>query len=341
MKKSVNIDKARGCLIAGAIGDALGYPIEFEKYSDILENTSFECIRNLKLVDGKALISDDTQMTLYTAEALINFKTDFIKEMHDYYLDWLWTQLYSINHNIELIHPCVSKICDLEELRLSREPGMTCIEALGSGEIGDYQKHLNNSKGCGGIMRVAPIALYFGVRNDKSISEISEMGSKAAVMTHGHELGYMPAYCLVNILVRILRNKTELSLEQIVLLALEDTEKRFDDNVFINCLSQLINKAIKLSKNDVEDYLNIKELGEGWVAEETLAIGVYSSLRYQHNLTDAIIASVNHDGDSDSTGSVTGNIIGAYLGFRFIPSKWYENLELYSLINQLAISLVE
>ena len=77
-------------------------------------------------------------------------------------------------------------------------------------------------------------------------------------------------------------------------------------------------------------------LGEGWVAEETLAIAIYCSLKYCDDFEKAIIASVNHSGDSDSTGAVTGNIMGAYLGLKNIPKKMVDVIELKDLMLYLA-----
>ena len=90
----------------------------------------------------------------------------------------------------------------------------------------------------------------------------------------------------------------------------------------------IMEKAIKLSKEDIDDLDAIRELGEGWVAEETLAIAVYCALKYEKDFDKALIAAVNHSGDSDSTGAVTGNILGAYLGMSAIPQKYLDNLEL-------------
>ena len=64
---------------------------------------------------------------------------------------------------------------------------------------------------------------------------------------------------------------------------------------------------MRLAYSDISDADAIRELGEGWVAEETWAIALYSAIRHIDSVEDAIIASVNHDGDSDSTGSVCGN----------------------------------
>lgn len=91
----------------------------------------------------------------------------------------------------------------------------------------------------------------------------------------------------------------------------------------------------------MDDLDAIREIGQGWVAEETLAIAVYCSIKYQDDFTRAVTASVNHDGDSDSTGAVTGNIMGAYLGIRKIPQKYIEPLELKEVIEEIAVDLYE
>ena len=110
--------------------------------------------------------------------------------------------------------------------------------------------------------------------------------------------------------------------------------------MFLNILQiDLIDKAIALLKEDIDDLEAIRELGQGWVAEETLAIAIYCSLKYSDDFDKAIIASVNHSGDSDSTGAVTGNILGAYLGLKSIPKKYLDNLELKDVILEIADDL--
>lgn len=79
--------------------------------------------------------------------------------------------------------------------------------------------------------------------------------------------------------------------------------------------------------------------GGGWVAEETLAVAVYCALRYSDDFFKGVIAAVNHSGDSDSTGAVTGNILGAWLGCGAIEDKWKQNLELRSIIPGMADDL--
>ena len=66
-------DKIKGSLIGGAIGDALGYPVEFDKYDYIIKKYGDRGITEFKISNtGKALVSDDTQMTLFTANGILN-----------------------------------------------------------------------------------------------------------------------------------------------------------------------------------------------------------------------------------------------------------------------------
>ena len=59
------LDKIRGCLFGGAVGDALGYPVEFLSEKEIFSRFGEGGILQYVLDEesGKASISDDTQMT--------------------------------------------------------------------------------------------------------------------------------------------------------------------------------------------------------------------------------------------------------------------------------------
>jgi len=72
--------------------------------------------------------------------------------------------------------------------------------------------------------------------------------------------------------------------------------------------------------------------------EEALAIGVLCGLAAA-SPEEAIIAAVNHSGDSDSTGSITGNIVGALYGCDALPDRWVQRVELRDVIKTLANDL--
>lgn len=324
-------DKYLGCLIGGAVGDALGYPVEFSTYNQILARYGDGGIRDYSLTGGIALISDDTQMTLFTAEGLLMLSDDKLTSIYNCYREWAAMQIEGYP-----LPKVISRLAKYPELYESREPGRTCMLSLAHNEHGSVAQPMNDSKGCGGIMRVAPIGLYYNI-SKTSTAEISKIAAEAAALTHGHELGYIPAAILGHMCAVLAQ--TDMTVADALTDAVNTTKMLFGDTENMKCLQNLIEKAVELSKADIPDIDAITRLGEGWVAEETLAIAVYCSLKYSDNFEKAIVVSVNHSGDSDSTGAVTGNIMGAHLGLSAIPQKYTEHLELYDLIKNTADEL--
>ncbi len=85
----------------------------------------------------------------------------------------------------------------------------------------------------------------------------------------------------------------------------------------------------------------MESLGAGWIAEEALGISLYCSLAAGKDFEKGVLMAVNHSGDSDSTGAITGNILGSLYGLDSIPGQWVEGLELNSLIGETAEDLFE
>ena len=337
-----NQDRFRGCLIGGAAGDALGYPVEFMTESRIFKQFGEQGITEYDLINGKALISDDTQMTMFTATGLLQATTRGMTQgiMGSYasyilyaYRDWLKTQeeRYPLKDGTRY-----SWLANLRDMFHPRAPGNTCLGALQGSRGGTIEEPANNSKGCGGVMRVAPIGIYFNDRK-RDIREIARIGAEAAALTHGHILGWMPAAALVQIIHEV--SQDDVSIPEAVFHALETVKEMWPETREREYFTELIRNAVDLAYACRKDLDAIHELGAGWVAEETLAIAVYCAVKYEDDFDRALIAAVNHNGDSDSTGAVAGNILGAKLGLAGIPEKYTENLELRDVILELADDL--
>ena len=163
------------------------------------------------------------------------------------------------------------------------------------------------------------------------------LGAEAAALTHGHDLGFIPAAALVHIVRTVTESDT--SLKNAINDSIAAMERLFPKAEHITDFTAIMQKAIQLSESNIDDISAIHQLGEGWVAEETLAIAVYCSLKYENDFDMAIRTAVNHDGDSDSTGAVAGNIIGAIVGYDAIPDKFKKNLELHDVILAIADDL--
>lgn len=331
------LDKYKGCLIGCAVGDALGYTVEFFREKEIFSHYGEKGITEYELRNGKAIFSDDTQMTLFTANGLLLGAKEgsYIRSVYDCYKEWFITQNCGYETKSKIRSLLTSRLMDISELWQRRAPGFTCLNAISSGKMGSVRNPLNDSKGCGGIMRVAPVGLFF--KNTEMISQTDMLAAEVSAITHGHELGYIPSACLAHI-VNLVSHR-DISLKDAVLDGISHMQKLFKNCKHIDYFCELMNKAVKLSGKKVSDLDAIHELGEGWVAEETLAIAVYCALKYENDFEKAIITSVNHNGDSDSTGAVTGNILGAYAGIEAIPEKFLTNLELKDVISEIAEDL--
>lgn len=353
-------DKIRGSLMAGAAGDALGYPVEFMSRQAILSHYGKNGITQFDLGhDGKALVSDDTQMTLFTANGmLMGLTRGYMRGVGGRpeayvmfaYMDWYFTQTGGTGRE-----PC-TWLCNLPEMAHRRAPGLTCMKACEDLENGN--KVQNNSKGCGGIMRVAPMGLFmasFKARENRSYSdaELATAGAEIARVTHKRPLGFLPAAALTLLLSKLATMPFEKCKAEFVGLVEESMNilNEIYEGEYAKAkeyLLRLTRKAVELALSDTPDEVAIRELGEGWVAEETWAIAVFCALRHIDTPKEAIMAAVNHDGDSDSTGAVTGNIIGAIHGYKtlkeqriFCPDgkELEETLELSNIILALSDDL--
>ena len=286
------------------------------------------------LNEGKAEISDDTQMSVYTAQGLIHAKRgscnyeQTLMEIYKSYLRW------SI-HQRGMALPSENGVYSEEEIRnddllsegknqeltANRAPGTTCLNSLYSGSFGTRNNIINDSKGCGGIMRVAPIAIAYV--NDSNTGY--QLACDSSLLTHCHILGYTTSGALILILIRLFHGNT-------IYDAVIDTIEELKGKHECSSLVPVLEEAVEIARKRVESPQAFNVLGQGWVAEETLAIAIWAALMYPNDLKQAIVASVNHSGDSDSTGAVCGYIMGAALGEEAIPPSWLQNLELKDLI---------
>jgi ADP-ribosylglycohydrolase len=208
-----------------------------------------------------------------------------------------------------------------------RAPGNTCVTALrvfaAGNPAGPMANPVNDSKGCGGVMRAAPIALW---STDAEV--VFALGAATAALTHGHPSGYLSAASLAFLVHGLLAGT---SLPDCI-AALTPVLTRWQGHE--EQLARLTT-AVRLADEGLVSAERLaEELGGGWVGEEALAIAVYAAL-VTDNLPEALRIAVNHSGDSDSTGAVCGNLAGACYGVAAIPADWLEKLELRPAITSL------
>lgn len=331
------LDHFKGCLLGGAVGDALGAPVEFMTLEEIMGQFGRGGIDKFVRAYGKVgAITDDTQMALFTAEGLILSKTretegpasdQVTLSVFHAYLRWLSTQIPGAADKM-IPHHGTCSILDgiligFRELHTRRAPGNACLSSLESGVMGTLQHPINNSKGCGGVMRIAPVGLV------EPPDRVFDTACGIAAITHGHPTGYLAAGCMAQIIREIISG-------QDLLTAVEKAGRRLEGVQYHDECSRALSKALGAHKHQPADVETVASLGLGWIAEEALAIGVYCALAAGEDFKKGITLAVNHSGDSDSTGAITGNLLGALLGTTAIPKPYLAELELVSLIEEIA-----
>lgn len=327
----------RACLLGGAVGDALGAPVEFMHWQEIKREFGKAGIRDYATAYGQlGSITDDTQMMLFTAEGLLRACVRSEAHgichppsvIHHALLRWLLTQSEKPVHRSQEGNPELEIGNDgwlFQERRLwsRRAPGNTCIGALRqSRHFGDLAR--NDSKGCGGVMRVAPCAFF---------SNPFETAADSARMSHGHPSGYLAAGLFADILSRMWRHC------QPPLKALQESLQEHGDKPCMDETRKALEQILLFYRQGIAPTpQRIEAFGGGWVAEEALAIGLWCAL-FAENFADGIALAVNHSGDSDSTGLITGHFLGLVHGVTAIPVHLLDQLELRDVIERIAQDL--
>jgi ADP-ribosylglycohydrolase len=325
----------RGCLIGGAVGDALGAPVEFLSYEEIVAEFGPAGITDYAPAYGRiGAITDDTQMTLFTAEGLLRAKARWLGKgivhipaiVDAAYLRWLVTQggSPSVDSSIE-----TSWLFAEEQMHRIRAPGNTCLAAL-SAKTKLGRPAQNDSKGCGTAMRIAPLGLFLP---NPPGDDLFEIGCELAALTHGHSLGIVPAGWLAVLLAGLVQ---ELEFGPAIETAHEKARVSETGSQFV----RQIERARDLAQTATHVAQAIEKIGGGWTADEAVAIAVFA-VEHAKSFDEAITTAVNHSGDSDSTAAIAGNIYGAMVGIEQIGQKWIARLELSEVIRRVADDLFD
>ncbi|MEU7000671.1 ADP-ribosylglycohydrolase family protein [Nonomuraea sp. NPDC046570] len=322
----------RGCLLGGAIGDALGAPIEFQSMREIRMHHGPTGVEGY-IHDWRGrlgLITDDTQMTLFTVEGLLHGLDP--EPVRQAYLRWLDTQEHTAPPPADLPHR-TGTLRHESWLYSRRAPGNTCLSGLrrdfpGPAAGGQPGPVNPGSKGCGTVMRSAPFGL--AVADPKAAFDLA---AACAQITHGHPTGYLAAGAFAAI-IRYLADGDPVAVAVQQARELLATYQGHEET------AEALRRAVELAGpgGPAPTPELIESMGGAWVAEEALAIGVYCALA-EPSFEAALLLAVNHSGDSDSTGAVCGNILGLVHGEAGLPRTWVRELEGRETIIRLADEL--
>ncbi|GAB5493262.1 MAG: ADP-ribosylglycohydrolase family protein [Phototrophicaceae bacterium] len=328
--------KIEGCLFGMALGDALGANTEFLRYEAILEKYGANGIQDL--VGNPALVTDDTQMAIAVAEALIEaprpYTTDSLETaLSQHFIKWY------------------------QDPKNNRAPGMTClssIERLMSGAMTDLTWHSTTnigSKGCGANMRVQAVGLL--PEDEKTRAGIAQLQS---AITHAHPTALIASDITAWVIHDLAHNGNIATLVDRCLVYAQSQRHVYHDKWLgrlyerdyfakdgatyiergwdeIISILYKIQTALKNPNYHADPCL---ATGEGWIAEEAFATALYCFLLYPDNPTKVIQRGANSSGDSDSIACIAGAFAGAYHGIDAWQTEWVTKIEYHDVLKTLA-----
>lgn len=320
------LDRVLGCLLGGAVGDAFGYAVEFDSLASIHQRFGPKGITQPVYQQGRLVVSDDTQMTLFTLEGILRCTSEtgevstpgLLEEIRNAYLDWYDTQQNESSGTL------YGSLAERTALRVRRAPGNTCLSALKAGGHGSIEKRINDSKGCGGVMRTAPIGFLQDI-------DLFDFGARSAALTHGHVEGWAPSGILPRIVSRLIQGEKKFLAVRNGFWDAGEWGYFYGEAAGTDYYLLARKLASKMRYNPYEA---IRLIGQGWVGDEALAVGMYAFLSAR-DYSDAVVRASNHDGDSDSTASIAGQLWGAMHGVRDIPNDWIRRLDVLDEILHL------
>jgi ADP-ribosylglycohydrolase len=346
----IRSEALQNTLLLGAVGDALGAPVEFMGARIIERTYGLEPPADLAFASPPpAKFTDDTQMTLFMAEGLrraldcgvARDRKAFRQEMARSLVHWLGTQNRQV---FEELDDRDSRLLEVEGLRVPRAPGNTCLTSCrhiyDSGprrdHLPDIDRRINDSKGCGAVMRSAPFGLVA-----ESAEEAFGWARDAGVLTHCHSSGYLSAAYFAAVIFGLARGQgfDEAMAVADELLTGEEQAEETQEAV------AGARRAASGGELNVDELVGCDELisfdamvglGQGWVGEEALAIALAvamgADVASEEGIRQALWLSVRHSGDSDSTGAMVGNLIGAMCAPEAMPERWLAQIEMRQVV---------
>jgi len=285
----VSVAQTQAILFGLALGDALGWPVEFRSLPEITREYG---PRGIQAPPEPAQYTDDTQMTLALAEALV--------EAGEANIDTLMNAVG--RHFVRWLHSPENRYA----------PGQTCMAGVRRFEQGVAwrQAGIPDSKGCGSAMRVAPIGYLYQHDPDR----LTEVARASSLITHGHPTAIAAS----------------IGAAYLVKLALDGVAPNLYLHhlcMFVDDLSDEFDMALRRVGHVLawgDEIRAMQHIGQGWVAEEAVSLALYCVMRYPDDYVAAVRRAANLDGDSDSVACIAGGIAAARLGLEAIPADWLD-----------------
>lgn len=322
--------KRLACLMGGALGDGFAYPVKRHGMEAVRHKYGPAGLREPRFQRGELRVSDATQLALFTLEGLTRAlrgaardDAGLVEQIRLSYLDWLETQGLPSQGGAQAT--TLLKHAAMHARRGSERNGADprCLQALQLGGRGTPEQPINACTDCGGVVRVAPVALMPGMSPERAFN----LAVRAAALTHGHPAGYLPAGILAATVSALLE---DVALQSALLRAQALARAWTGHETTTALVQQALEAAIRPHAGVLPP-----GLGQGWAGEEALAIGLYAASRSQ-DFREVVALAANHDGDADASAGIAGQLFGAQHGLEALPHDWVRRLDVLEALCDLA-----
>lgn len=337
-------DQIRGGLLGAAAGDALGYCVQELSLEEIHQRFGPEGIRGYDTENGYALVSANTQLALFTANGLLHGQTrgalrgvmgPAIGYLRLAYQDWMKTQTYG---GRRAPGKAVSWLCGIDDLYARRTPDRTTMLAFASEKLGTMEDPINRSKAAAALPRTITTGLF--LNQPEQVREAARLGAETAAMTHGDSLGFLPSAYLAELMNRLLVRRAG-SFRSILHETIASVQEGFGrEYPRVKEIGNLLAQAETLADDEISPEMAMAEL-EPVEAHRVLAAACYACLKFPGDYERALVAAVNHSGDSAATGCVAGALMGTAVGTEGIPEFYLDPLELREILEEMADDLFQ
>lgn len=311
----VDEDKILGVVLGTAIGDALGFQVEFSGMAAI--EAEFGRVDDMYPPNGH-LYSDDTQMFRAACEGLLRART--------------WADIDKAAEEV-----AAEFVAWADGPENNRAPGGACMLGCRNLSRGVPWRESGkmNGGGCGVAMRSMAYGLWFdepteagrwayehgGMTHRLPMAQAS--GAVVAAMVCALRIGYSP------------REAAALG----IAVAAGYDERTADT---VQRALHLAGMAREASLEDRQAILrDVLDKWRGWVGYEAVGAAVFCFILSPDNYVEAVLNAVNSPGDSDSIGAITGAFSGAFLGASHIKWTWRDRVEKSEELKVLAERLIK
>lgn len=336
----------KGCLLGLAAGDALGYTVRSHSMEQIRENYGPNGLLGYDLVNGYAYVTSYTQMAAYACNGLLMGVTrgqmrgvmaPYVRYVALAEQEWAKHQTYrrdpgGVRHCWITAEP---------SLRFRRSMDTMMADTINRGALGTMEGPRNRFLNPGALTAAIPVGLFFNPER-MNRGEVVRLGAEVVALTHGNPQTFLTGAVLAYVISRITWDGDQ-DLRRITSDAVEMMKTAYAGSYSrpVGELCICLQTALRLAQSpDVPEPEALDEIGCNSAAE-VLAGALYASMLHPRSLDEALIAAVNHSGDSAAVGAVTGGIVGALVGEEGIPEFYLEGLEPADVLRTLAVDMYQ